>query len=332
MMLGLFVDDLTVVYQRCDRDEWIAYKNVMKKQYDVSDLGRVHHILGMRVTFDDKKLYIDQQVYVNEKLRQFDMDRCRETTIPEASVKLTEAKEDEVLDTNQSEMYRSITGALIYAMTSTRPDIAHAVNMLSRYMQKPGSTHLDAAKRVLRYLQGTQTHGLMYQEKKIDEKQSDEKMITITAFSDSDWGGDRDGGKSTSGYCVFVNGNLISWMTKKQPTVALSSAEAEYMAAVEVVKEVMWLQQLLEEVHCKVKQPTEVFIDNQSAIAIAKDDVQHERTKHINIKYHFVKEEVKNENIKLIYIPTEKQRADIFTKALGANLFVKFRNEMMKQL
>ena len=161
---------------------------------------------------------------------------------------------------------------------------------------------------------------------------SDEKMITITAFSDSDWGGDRDGGKSTSGYCVFVNGNLISWMTKKQPTVALSSAEAEYMAAVEVVKEVMWLQQLLEEVHYKVKQPTEVFIDNQSAIAIAKDDVQHERTKHINIKYHFVKEEVKNENIKLIYIPTEKQRADIFTKALGANLFVKFRNEMMKQL
>jgi hypothetical protein len=335
MMIGLFVDDVTSVYRKCDKSEWLFYKNIMKKKYDVSDLGRVHHILGMRVRFEGDKLYIDQQVYVNEKLKAFDMNNCRELAVPESSVQLVAAAENELLDEKQTSFYKSITGALIYAVTSTRPDIAHAVNMLARHMAKPGSVHLDAARRVLRYLQGTQTFGLMYEktsDEKQSEKMSDEQLIIITAFTDSDWGGDRDGAKSTSGYCIFINGNLISWQTKKQPTVALSTAEAEYMAAVEVVKEVMWLQQLLGELHCKVKTPIEVFIDNQSAIAIAKDDVQHDRTKHINIKYHFVKEEVKNKNIELIYVRSENNVADIFTKAVEPKKFAKFSSQLMKRL
>jgi hypothetical protein len=290
-----------------------------------------NHILGMKVSFDDDKIYIDQHVYVKEKLNEFNMHECKMMKTPEQSgVKLIEAEDDERLDDKHTKVMRGIVGSVMYASVSTRPDITHAVNMVARFMAKPGNHHLLAAKCILRYLQGTQHLGLVYQKDEGMKDHGDNKMVTVTGYCDSDWGGDLVT-RTTTGYCVFVNNNLVSWNTKKQQTVATPSAEAEVMASVEVVKEVKWLQQMLSELGCTVKTPTIVFCDNQSAIRISEKDVQHDRTKHIDIKYHFVKDELRSKNIEMKYISTDNQLADIFTKGLSSTVFVRLRNELMKQ-
>lgn len=314
-------------HNKSDKIEWLEYKSKIKQQYEISDLGRVSHILGMRVSYENKKLSIDQSIYVSEKLNLFNMIKCREKSVPESSEKLVDASENELLNDEQVKIYRGIVGSLIYASISTRPDITHAVNMLSRYMSKSGVEHMNAARRLLRYLQGSMNYGLVYQ---CDERLTSD--IKITGYCDSDWGGDQIDRKSTTGYCVFINNNLISWNTKKQPTVALSSAEAELMAIVDVIKEIKWMEQLLSELEYKMILPIDIFIDNQSAIKMAENDVEHDRTKHIDIKYHFMKDEIKAGKIKLSWISTDKQLADVFTKALGSNQFIKIRDQMMKRL
>ena len=332
IMLGLFVDDVMPVYNKRDKNEWLQYKQQLMTKYEVSDLGRVNHILGMKVSFNGDKICIDQHVYVKEKLNEFNMHECKMMKTPEQSgVKLVEAAENEKLDDKYTKMMRGIVGSVMYASVSTRPDITHAVNMVARFMAKPGHHHLIAAKCILRYLQGTQHLGLVYQKDERMKDDGDKKTVTVTGYCDSDWGGDLVTRKSTTGYCVFVNNNLVSWNTKKQQTVATSSAEAEVMASVEVVKEVKWLQQMLSELGFIVKTPTIVFCDNQSAIRISEKDVQHDRTKHIDIKYHFVKDELRSKNIEMKYISTDKQLADIFTKGLSSTVFVRLRDELMKQ-
>jgi len=326
IILGLFVDDILVSYNNKDKDEWYKYKQQLKKQYELSDLGEVQHILGMRITRknDGKQIYIDQQVYINEKLKQYGMNESRGISAPEANnIKLVECEEDELLE--QPNEYRGMVRSLIYASISTRPDITHTVNMLSRYMSKPGKQHKTAAKRVLRYLNTTSNYGIVYNSNKND---NDNSEIVITAYSDADWGGSEDR-KSTTGYCVFINDNLISWNTKKQQTIALSTAEAEFMAATEVVKEVKWLTQILQELNYKVQKPILVFIDNQSAIKIGENDVEHDRTKHIDIKYYFIRDSVYENEIKLVYVPTDEQIADIFTKAVTPKVHNKFRDIIM---
>ena len=330
MMLGLFVDDMMSVYKKQDRDEWNEYKKLMKKKYEISELGEVNHILGMKVTREDEVVKINQQLYIEDKLKMFDMDQCNDISTPEASIKLSVTSENEMLDQKQAALYRGIVGSLLYASISTRPDITHAVNMVSRYMSSPSAQHLVAAKRILRYLQGTKALGLVYRRQRhVSDTSVTGQTLTITGYSDSDWGGDLSDRKSTTGYCVFINGNLISWNTKKQQTVALSTAEAELMAIVEVVKEVKWMYQLLEEMYFKVELPVQIYIDNQSAIKIAQNDIEHDRTKHIDIKYHFLKKEVEEKRVNLNWVSTEKQLADIFTKALGSQIFCNLRDQMM---
>jgi hypothetical protein len=332
MVLGLYVDDIMPMYHRRDRDEWNQFKQVLMNKYQVSDLGRVSNILKMKVMMDKDKLYINQQEYVNEKLIEYNMSECAMTDTPEASgVKLVEAADDDKLNENDVSLLRSIVGSLQYASVSTRPDITHAVNKVARFMAKGGRQHVIAAKRILRYLQGTQHLGLVYQK---DEKmviEGGQKVLTVTGYCDSDWGGDLVDRKSTTGYCVFVNNNLVSWNTKKQTTVATSSAEAEVMAAAAVVSEIMWLKMILGELGFMVKTPITVYCDNQSAISITTKDVKHERTKHIDIKYHFVHDEIVSNNIEMKYVSTKDQLADIFTKGLGATAFVKLRDQLMNQ-
>ena len=154
--------------------------------------------------------------------------------------------------------------------------------------------------------------------------------IVLSGYCDSDWGGDKNDHKSTTGYTVFVNDNIVSWNTKKQATVALSTAEAELMSLVELAKEIMWYQQLFSELHIHIHTPTSIYIDNQAAIAMVMNDVAHDRSKHINVRHNFIKDAVNRGEIELKWISTENQIADIFTKNLGTNLFTRFRDRMMK--
>ena len=231
------------------------------------------------------------------------------------------AGSDESCDVN---LYRSIVGSLIYASMTTRPDITHAVNITSRFMHAPTTAHMRAALKILRYLSGTTNHGIHYA-----NHNNNTTEVSVTAYCDADWGGDKSDRKSTTGFCVFVNDNLISWGTKKQPTVALSTAEAELMAIVEVVKEVKWMSMVLHELNLPVKKPMMIYSDNQAAGKMSQHDVDHERTKHIDIRYHFIRDEITNNEVAVKWVRTEQQVADIFTKMLHAPRFISLRDRLV---
>ena len=206
----------------------------------------------------------------------------------------------------------------MYLAVSTRPDIAFAVNSLARFNSNPQKDHWTALKRVLRYLKGTINIGILY-------KQDDsDKCI---GYSDADWAGDTSDRKSTSGYIFMFSGGPISWNSKKQKCVALSTAEAEYVALSGAAQECFWLRQLEKELGCSSEGPTLLFEDNQSAIAMAKNPQFHGRAKHIDIRHHFVREQVANGSIKLDYCSTTDMTADMMTKGLTREQHCKLREK-----
>ena len=327
IIFGIFVDDIISSYVDEDENEYNIYINKLKNKYDLLDIGNINHILGMHVSKQSNSLYIDQKSYITDKLKSFNMLTCTSSPTPSSLDKLTKNVDVKMIESENE--YRSIVGSLIYASISTRPDITHAVNMVSRHMHAPNHTHMIAAKRILKYLSGTQDLCLKYD---YDDNDIKNKKVSIEAYCDADWGGDTDDRKSTTGYCVFINKKLISWHTHKQPTVALSSAEAELMSGTDVVKEIMWLRMMLTELNYEVDQPIIIMIDNQSAIKIAENDVEHTRSKHIDIKYNFIRNEIRDKNIELRWISTRDQIADIFTKSLVKEIFEKLRDQLISKL
>ncbi|CAL2278947.1 unnamed protein product [Prunus armeniaca] len=213
--------------------------------------------------------------------------------------------------------YQRLVGRLIY-LTITRPDISHAVSLVSQFMHSPRSTHLQAVKRILRYLKGSIGRGILMRKNGTNR---------IIGYSDADWAGCQIDRKSTTGYCTFVGGNLVTWKSKKQSVVARSSAEAEYRAMAAVSCELIWLQGLLNDLGFKDPHPMTLFCDNQAAIHIASNPVFHERTKHIEVDCHFVREKIQSNIIRTSYIRSNEQLADIFTKGLP---LAQFENLLFK--
>ena len=186
-------------------------------------------------------------------------------------------------------------------------------------MHAPRDSHLSAVKRILRYLRGTSHHGLLLRPSSPSE---------LVVYTDADWAGCPDTRKSTSGYAVFLGGNLISWSSKRQTTVSRSSAEAEYRAVANGVAETAWLRQLLQELHRPLTKSTLVYCDNVSAVYLSTNPVQHQRTKHVEIDLHFVRERVAVGDVRVLHVPTTSQFADIFTKGLPTSVFTEFRSSL----
>ena len=184
-------------------------------------------------------------------------------------------------------------------------------------MEHPTTTHFKAAKRILRYIKGTINFGLYY---------SISEDYRLVGYSDSDWGGDVDDRKSTSGFVFFIGETAFTWMSKKQPIVTLSTCEAEYVAATSCVCHAIWLRNLLKELNLPQEEPTKIFVDNRSAIALAKNPVFHDRSKHIDTRYHYIRECVTKMDVQLEYVKTNDQVADIFTKPLKREDFIKMRS------
>ncbi|KAK8636314.1 hypothetical protein V6N13_005018 [Hibiscus sabdariffa] len=211
--------------------------------------------------------------------------------------------------------FQRIVGKFIY-LSLTRPDIAFSVNVLSQHMSDPNEEHMAAAYRVLRYLKQTPEHGLLF-------KKSSDRSIKV--FTYSSWAGSLTDRRSTTGYCTFLWGNLVTWRSKKQPVVSRSSAEAEFQALAQGICEGLWLLKVLREVDPNSADYFELLSDNNSAIQIDKNPVQHDRTKHVEIDRHFITEKVQKGTAKLFYIPSDGQLADVLTKALQKPAFDSFK-------
>lgn len=214
--------------------------------------------------------------------------------------------------------YRSIVGALQY-LTFTRPDIVHAVNKVCQNFQAPNEANMRAVKRILRYLKGTIQFGIRY---------TSQSPLKIVAFCDADWAGCKDTRRSTTGYCVYIGANCVSWASKKQPTVSRSSAEAEYRAMASTAAEITWLTYLFMDIGLFLLQPPRILCDNQSALHMSKNPVFHARSKHIELDYHFVREKVTAGQLSTHYVPSFKQIADVFTKALSKFQFLNLRRKL----
>lgn len=215
-------------------------------------------------------------------------------------------------------LYRSLAGALQY-LTFTRPDISYAVQQVCLFMHDPREPHFAALKRILRYIKGTISHGLQLNKSSTTD---------LVAYSDADWAGCPSTRRSTSGYCVFLGDSLIAWSAKRQQTVSRSSAEAEYRGVANAVAETTWLRNLLLELGCPLTKATIVYCDNISAVYLSSNPVHHQRTKHVEIDIHFVRERVSLGHVRVLHVPSHLQYADIFTKGLPTPLFTEFRSSL----
>ncbi|KAI3513013.1 hypothetical protein L1887_20337 [Cichorium endivia] len=233
----------------------------------------------------------------------------------DSNVKLCANLGKELEDTT---MYRKIVGSLIY-LTLTRSDIAFVVGVLSRYMQNPRKPHLDATRRVLRYVKTTLNYGVMFKR---------EKECRLSGYCDADYAGDVNTRRSTTGYIFMLGSSVVSWCSKRQPTVSLSTTEAEYRAAAMAAQESVWLVQLLQDLNQEVDYSIPLLCDNMSSIHLAENPTFHARTKHIEVHYHFIREKVLKGEIDLRYVRTENQVADSLTKSLTSRKLIEFCDKM----
>ncbi|GJS22485.1 putative reverse transcriptase domain-containing protein [Tanacetum coccineum] len=308
--LLIYVDDIVLTASSTDLLQRII--SSLHKEFDMTDLGALNYFLGISVTRDSTGMFLSQKKYALELLDRAHMANCNPTRTPVDTESKLGSDGDPISDPT---LYRSLAGGLQY-LTFTRPDISYAVQQVCLHMHDPREPHLAALKRVLRYVRGTLDFGLQLY-----------ASITgsLVAYTDADWAGCPTTRRSTSGYCVFLGDNLLSWSAKRQHTLSRSSAEAEYRGVANVVAETAWLRNLLRELHTPLLSATLVYCDNVSAIYMTANPVQHQRTKHIEIDIHFVRDMVARGQVRVLHVPSRYQYADIFTKGLPFALFEEFR-------
>ncbi|XP_022030534.1 uncharacterized mitochondrial protein AtMg00810-like [Helianthus annuus] len=285
-------------------------------EFAMKDLGPLTYFLGIQVSRNADTMFLSQQSYALDIVSRAGMSTCNSVATPvDTKPKLSAAASPPFADPT---LYRSLAGALQY-LTFTRPDISYAVQQICMHMHDPKTDHWNALKRIIRYIKGTADHGLTL---------SASTDLSLRAYTDADWAGCPDTRRSTSGYCVYMGPNLLSWSSKRQSTISRSSAEAEYRAVANVVAEVCWIHNLLLELRRRVKSATLIYCDNISAIYLSGNPVQHQRTKHIELDIHFVREHVQRGTVRILHTPTRFQIADIFTKGFPRILFEDFRSSL----
>jgi len=314
LVVCLYVDDL--LYTGNDDSMFAEFKQSMMSEFEMTDLGRMHYFLGIEVQQNSTGIFIGQKKYAQQVLEKFKMNECNSVTNP--IVPGTKLCKDHGGTKIDNTLYKQIVGSLMY-LTHTRPDIMFVVCLLSRYMECPTELHLMAAKRVFRYLKGTINFGVLYR------KGGSE---SLSAYSDSDYAGDVEDRKSTSGYVFMLSSGAISWSSKKQPIVTLSTTEAEFISATSCACQAIWLRRILQQLGQNQKESTTIHCDNSSAIKLCKNPVLHGRSKHIDVRFHFIRELTNMGVVEVIHCNTQNQIADIMTKPLKNDAFVKLRGLM----
>lgn len=314
LIISLYVDDLLLASDNLD--ELTKVKAELQTCFEMEDMGEASFALGIKITRDRaaRTLTISQGAYILDVLNRFDMQNSRPVSTPmEAKRKLEPTTAATELDAPAKTRYQSAVGALLHAARATRPDISFAVTALSQFCKGPTDEHWQAVKRVFRYLRGTVDRGLTYK-----GQGSPKESPVLHGYCDSDYAEDETDRRSVTGYSFILCGAAISWASRKQPTVAHSSTEAEYMAASDAAKEAVWWRLFLSSLGYPMDDATRILSDNQGSIALSKNPEGHRRVKHIGVRHHYIREQVAKGTLTLDYVSTAKMAADVLTKAVSA--------------
>jgi len=285
-----------------------SFSELMVKHFEMSMMGEMNFFLGLQVKQLSTGIFICQNKYILEMLKKFDMQNCQPIGTPmESRTKISADLNGKPFN---QKLYRSMIGSLMY-LTASRPDIVFATCMCARFQANPMESHFQAVKRIFRYLKGTVNLGLWYPR---------DTGFELIAYSDADHAGCKLDRKSTSGSVQFLGDKLVSWSSKKQNCVSTSTAEAEYVAAASCCSQVLWMKTQLSDYGFQFNR-IPIYCDSKSAIAISCNPVQHTKTKHIDVRYHFLKDHVEKGNIELYFVSTDFQLADLFTKPLDEQRF-----------
>jgi hypothetical protein len=305
--LIVYVDDMIITGD--DEEEISRLQKALATDFEMKNLGGLKYFLGIEVARSREGIFLSQRKYVLDVLTEAGMLECKPTDTPIVqNHRLGEYPDQVPTDKGR---YQRLVGKLIY-LSHTRPDIAYAVSVVSQFMHNPSEDHMDAVIRILRYLKASPGKGLMF---------SKNSHLEINGYTDTDWAGSISDRKSTSGYFMFVGRNLVTWRSKKQKVVALSSAEAEFRGMAKGLCELLWIKRLLTELGFTHTSEMELFYYNKSAIAISHDPIQHDRTKHVEVDRHFIKENLEEKIIRFPFVKSEDQLADILTKAVSSKEF-----------
>ncbi|CAH9106827.1 unnamed protein product [Cuscuta europaea] len=305
-MYLVYVDDLLITGSNPDMIS--SFKSSLASTFPVKDLGHMKYFLGLEVARSERGIFLCQRKYVLDILTETGLVGAKPTPFP--MPQNHQLQSDDGPYFSELDRYRRLVGKLIY-LTLTRPDINYSVHILSQFMQTPRLAHWEAVLRVLRYLKGHPGQGILF---------GHHTSLSLTGFCDSDWASCPITRRSVTGYFVTLGGSPISWRTKKQATVSRSSAEAEYRSMAALICELLWLKSLFSSLRLPLP-PMQLKCDNKAAIHIASNPVFHERTKHIELDCHIIRDHVRSGVVIPSYISTSEQLADLFTKALGASQF-----------
>jgi Reverse transcriptase (RNA-dependent DNA polymerase) len=331
IVLAVWVDDIWAFYAKRDEEDFRRMEKKLVDRFEMARFKDLHAVLGIRVRRDraNRTLTLDQEAFTEELLEKMGMQECAPMPTPTVNKDLSKRHSALPSEANSARVsaYREGVGGLMWLATQTRPDIAFPVGVLARFMQAPGDEHWRNLKRVLRYLRGTSTVKLQLG----GRTGVDRKACTLEAFCDADWAADLDNRRSTTGFVLLFNGSIVCWASKKQNTVALSTVEAEYMGISAAAQEIRWLKQFASELGMTVEEPTVLHTDNQTARTLASGELSvGQRTKHIDIRYHFVREMVEAKDLDVKWIPGEGQLADLLTKCLPKARFVDLRERVVR--
>lgn len=320
LIVAIYVDDFLIFYQ--DENELKALQQQLCSEFKMKDMGTAKGCIGVRINRNEKTIELDQEIYIWEILKRFGMADCKATCTPSdtnTKLSINMPGDDATMEELKKIPYQEAVGSLLYLAQGTRPDIAFAINDVSRFNANYNMAHWKAVKRIFRYLRGTINYKLRY------SFQAENKMI---AYSDADWASDIDKRRSCTGYVFKLSGAAISWKSTRQNTVALSSTESEYMALAATVQEAVWLIQMGNELGYKMHGPLNINCDNQSAIKLAGSDGYRPRSKHIDIRFHYIRQKIESGLIKVEFLETGKMVADSLTKAVPGNKHNFCSNEM----
>ncbi|PKU81792.1 putative mitochondrial protein [Dendrobium catenatum] len=313
----IYVDDILLTGN--DQTTIQSLLQFLKSNFDLKQLGTVSLFLGIQILKTASGYFLNQSHYALKILQDAGLADCSAAPTPITPKRTSIASNDTPFA--DPHLYRKIAGALQY-LSITRPDIAFAANSICQHMHAPTVTHYQDLKRLLRYIKGSLHYGLPI---------SPGNLILRT-YVDADWAADTTDRKSVSGFCTYLGNTLISWSVKKQPTVAKSSTEAEYQSLSAAASDVLWLRRLVEELQLSHPDPTKIFCDNTSAIALASNPIFHARTKHIEIDYHFLRQHIDTGLISIEHISSVDQIADILTKPLATARFEMLRDKLNIQV